>query len=190
MNSESDIKERSADLEMVLEDVLVSSDVAPLDKFMVADTLALWEFLQPDKSGFVKLVRAMEQLAKEHDLGGDTPSRLAMKQMLVASLNGETAGIRLYSARSLALADSPMLRGLRLIAASPTAKSKICLRSHRKWSTMLNDRPSMAFRSSRSCSSCRFKLTSNRSPNGLTRCVRAQFRKCHGIHKRFAEPRL
>jgi hypothetical protein len=105
---------RSADLEMVLEDVLVSSEVAPLDKFMVADTLALWEFHQPDKSGFVKLVRVMEQLAKEHDLGGDTPSRLAMKQMLVVSLNGETAGIRLYSARAFALADSPMLRRIAL----------------------------------------------------------------------------
>ncbi|MGH9648802.1 MAG: hypothetical protein ACRD4E_18525 [Bryobacteraceae bacterium] len=76
---------------------------------MVADTLALWEFHQPDKTGFVRLVRIMEQLGKEHDLGGDTPSRLAMKQMLEASLNGETAGIRLYSSRSLELADSPLL---------------------------------------------------------------------------------
>jgi hypothetical protein len=99
---------------MVLEDVLVSSEVAPLDKFMVADTLALWEFHQPDKSGFVRFVRIMEQLAKEHDLGGDTPLRLAMKQMLVTSLNGETAGIRLYSARSLGLANSPMLRRIAL----------------------------------------------------------------------------
>lgn len=54
---------------------------------MVADTLALWEFHQPDKTGFVKLVRTMERLAKEHDLGGDTPSRLAMKQMLEAAIN-------------------------------------------------------------------------------------------------------
>jgi len=101
---------RSGDLQAVLEDVLCSPEVSPLDKFMVADTLALWEFHQSDKTGFVRLVRIMEQLAKEHDLGGDTPSRLAMKQMLEASLNGETAGIRLYSAKSLELADSPMLR--------------------------------------------------------------------------------
>ena len=92
---------RSGDLEAVLEDVLVSAEVTPLDKFMVADTLALWEFHRPDKTGFVKLVRTMERLAREHDLGGDTPSRLAMKQMLEASLNHELAGIRLYSARSL-----------------------------------------------------------------------------------------
>lgn len=105
---------RSADLEMVLEDVLVSSEVAPLDKFMVADTLALWEFHQPEKTGFVRLVQVMERLAKENDLGADTPSRLAMKQMLVASLNHETTGIRLYSAKSLELADSPMLRRIAL----------------------------------------------------------------------------
>jgi hypothetical protein len=105
---------RSADLEMVLEDVLVSPEVVPLDKFMVADTLALWKFDQPDKSGFVKIVRIMEQLANEHDLGGDTPSRLALKEMVVASLNGEMAGIRFYSARLLELADSPMLRRIAL----------------------------------------------------------------------------
>jgi hypothetical protein len=35
---------RSGELEAVLEDVLVSPEVTPLDKFMVADTLALWEF--------------------------------------------------------------------------------------------------------------------------------------------------
>lgn len=105
---------RSEELEAVLEDVLVSSEVAQLDKFMVADTLALWEFHQPDKTGFVRLVRIMERLAREHDLGGDTPSRLAMKQMLEASLSHETAGIRLYSARSLELADSPVLRRIAL----------------------------------------------------------------------------
>jgi hypothetical protein len=56
----------------------------------------------------------MEQLANEHDLGGDTPSRLALKEMVVASLNGEMAGIRFYSARLLELADSPMLRRIAL----------------------------------------------------------------------------
>jgi len=105
---------RSGELEAVLEDVLVSAEVSPLDKFMVADTLALWEFHQPDKTGFVRLVRTMERLAREHDLGGDTPSRLAMKQMLEAALNYELAGIRLYSARSLQLADTPVLRRIAL----------------------------------------------------------------------------
>lgn len=105
---------RSGELEAVLEDVLASAEVTPLDKFMVADTLALWEFHQPDKTGFVKLVRTMERLAGEHDLGGDTPSRLAMKQMLDAALNHESAGIRLYSARSLERADTPVLRRIAL----------------------------------------------------------------------------
>ena len=105
---------RSSDLELVLEDVLASSEVTPLDKFMVADTLALWEFHQPEKTGFIRLVRVMEEFAKEHNLGGDTPSRLAMKQMIMAALNHETAGIRLYSSRSLELADSPMLRRIAL----------------------------------------------------------------------------
>jgi hypothetical protein len=80
----------------------------------VADTLALWEFDQSDKSGFVKIARIMERLAKEHDLGGDTPMGLALKQMLVASFNGELAAIRFYSGRLLELADSPMLRRIAL----------------------------------------------------------------------------
>ncbi len=81
---------------------------------MVADTLALWEFHKPDKSGFVRLVRIMEQLLTENDLGSDTPLRLTMKQMLVASLNGETAAIGVHSERMLALADSPVLRRIAL----------------------------------------------------------------------------
>jgi hypothetical protein len=101
---------RSGDLQAVLEDVLASPEVSPMDKFMVADTLALWEFHQPEKTEFVHLVRIMEKLSKDHELGGDTPQRLAMKQMLEASLNGEMAGIRLYSAKALERADSPMLR--------------------------------------------------------------------------------
>lgn len=109
---------RSGELEAVLEDVLVSAEVTPTDKFMVADTLALWQFHQPHKTRFVKLVRIMERLAREHDLGGDTPSRLAMKQMLAAALNHESAGIRLYSSRSLELAGTP---GVRRIALYNTA---------------------------------------------------------------------
>ena len=87
---------------------------------MVADTLALWAFHQPDKSGFVKLVRTMERLARDHDLGGDTPSRLAMKQMLEAAINHELAGIRLYSAKSLEMADTPLLRRIALYNTATT----------------------------------------------------------------------
>jgi hypothetical protein len=105
---------RSGELEAVLEEVLVSSEVTPVDKFMVADTLALWESHRPDKSAFVELVRTMERLARDHDLGGDTPSRLAMKQMLEPAINHESAGIRLYSSRSLELADTPLLRRIAL----------------------------------------------------------------------------
>lgn len=101
---------RSAELLAVLEDVLASSEVAPLDRFMVADTLALWQFYQPDKMGFAKLVRIMEKLAKDHDLGGDTPSRLVMKQMLEAALDGKKAEMRVLFSKSLQLADSPLLR--------------------------------------------------------------------------------
>lgn len=105
---------RSADLEMILEDVLGSPEVAPLDKFMVADTLALWRFNQPDKSGFTKIVRVMEQLAEEHDLGGDAPARLVLKQMMVAARKGDISGIGFYSTRSLELADTPVLRRIAL----------------------------------------------------------------------------
>jgi hypothetical protein len=101
---------RSGDLEMVLQDVLVSSEVAPLDRFLVADTLALWKFYHPDRSEFVKIVQIMEQLAKDHDLGSDAPSRLAMKQMMVAAFDSDIDGIRYYSDKSLSLADSPVVK--------------------------------------------------------------------------------
>jgi hypothetical protein len=101
---------RSGDLQVVLEDVLASPGVSALDRFMVADTLALWEFHQPDRTQFVRLVRIMEQLASKDDLGPECASRLVMKQMLEASFKRDIPEIRSLAAKALGGAETPMIR--------------------------------------------------------------------------------
>ena len=101
---------RTGDLELVLEDVLASNDVAPIDRFMVADTLALWALHQPDKTGFPRLVRTMEQLAHDHNLGCDSNARLLMKQTIEAALDRDLNRIEVLGEQALAAADTPLLR--------------------------------------------------------------------------------
>jgi hypothetical protein len=101
---------RSGDLLVVLEDVLASSDVSVLDRFVVADTPALWEYHQPDKTRFIRLVRIMEQLAKEADLKPEDRSRLTMKQMLEAALERDVSAMASFAETALKGADTPLLR--------------------------------------------------------------------------------
>jgi hypothetical protein len=101
---------RTGDLQMVLENVLTSADVSTMDRFMVADTLALWEFYRPGKSDFTRLLRLMEQLASETNLGPECRSRLAMKQVLEAASKHDIAGIKTLENTALEGAETPLVR--------------------------------------------------------------------------------
>jgi SEC-C motif len=101
---------RSEDLRLVLEDVLTSPEVSPEDRFMVADTLALWEFHQTDKSGFFRLVGMMDQLARDYKLGGDCGARLLLKQMMEAALEGDITALRSRAEKAMEAAVSPVVR--------------------------------------------------------------------------------
>jgi hypothetical protein len=116
---------RTGDLRLALEDVPASQDVSPIDRFMLADTLALWEFHQPVKTGFVRMVGVMEQLA-QHDLGGDTTDRLLMKQTMVAAFKRDVPGTRSLGAKALEAANTPLLRRI----AKYTSRSRSTWRTN------------------------------------------------------------